>query len=35
MQEQLSVKGEARQHGGERKGNYLFVRVIKRVMEVT
>jgi len=35
MQELLSVKGEARRHGGERKGNYLLVRVIKRVMEAT
>jgi hypothetical protein len=28
----LNVKDEFLQHGGERKGNYLLVRAIKRVM---
>ena len=33
MQELLHVKDEVLQHGGERKGNYLLVRAIKRVMK--
>lgn len=33
LQEPLSARDEDRRHAGERKGNYLLVRVIKRVIK--